>query len=80
MRTRSIILMVILFVAGAAVLSGCIQPETGKDIKGKTGGNASDIMISQFESTQGLKKFSSVKEIREFLKTSAASSGYNQYG
>lgn len=80
MRTKSIILMVILFVAGAAVLSGCIQPDAGKDIKGKTGGNASDIIISQFESTQGLKKFSSVKEIREFLKTSAASSGYKQYG
>lgn len=80
MRTKSIILMVILLVAGAAVLSGCIQPDTGNDIKGKPGGNASDIIISQFESTQGLKKFSSVKEIREFLKTSAASSGYNQYG
>jgi len=80
MRTKSIILMVILLVAGAAVLSGCIQPDTGNDIKGKTRGNASDIIISQFESTQGLKKFSSVKEIREFLKTSAASSGYDQYG
>ncbi len=79
MRTKSIILMVILLVAGAAVLSGCIQPDTGNDIKGKTRGNASDIIISQFESTQGLKKFSSVKEIREFLKTSAASSGYDQY-
>jgi len=71
--------MVILFVAGAAVLSGCIQPDTGKDIQGKNGGNASDIIVSKFESTQGLKKFSSVKEIREFLKTSTASSGYNQY-
>lgn len=70
MRTKSIILMVILLVAGAAVLSGCIQPDTGNDIKRKTGGNASDIIISQFESTQGLKKFSSVKEIREFLRTS----------
>ncbi len=80
MRTKSIILMVILFVAGAAVLSGCIQPDAGKDIKGKTGGNASDIIVSKFESTQDLKKFSSVKEIREFLKTSAASSGYKQYG
>jgi inhibitor of cysteine peptidase len=80
MKTRSIILMVILFVAGAAVLSGCIQPDTGKDIEEKTGGNASDIIVSQFESTQDLKKFSSVEEIREFLKTSAESSGYNQYG
>jgi inhibitor of cysteine peptidase len=80
MSTRSIILMVILFVAGAAVLSGCIQPDTGKDIEEKTGGNASDIIVSQFESTQDLKKFSSVEEIREFLKTSAESSGYNQYG
>ncbi len=80
MRTKSIILMVILLVAGAAVLSGCIQPDTSNDIKIKTGGNASDIIISQFESTQGLKKFSSVKEIMEFLKTSAAGSGYNQYG
>ncbi len=74
------ILTVILFVAGAAVLSGCIQSDTGRDVQGKTGGNASDIIISQFEPTQGLKKFSSVKEIREFLETSAASSGYDQYG
>jgi uncharacterized secreted protein with C-terminal beta-propeller domain len=80
MRTKSIILMVILFVAGAAVLSGCIQPDTGKDINGTAGGNASDIIASKFESTQDLKKFSSLKEIRDFIKASAASSGYNQYG
>jgi uncharacterized secreted protein with C-terminal beta-propeller domain len=80
MKTKSIILMVILLVAGAAVLSGCIQPDKGKDIKGKTGGNASDIIVSKFESTQDLKKFSSAKEIRDFIKASAASSGYNQYG
>jgi uncharacterized secreted protein with C-terminal beta-propeller domain len=79
MKTKSIILMVILLVAGAAVLSGCIQPDKGKDIKGKTGGNASDIIVSKFESTQDLKKFSSAKEIRDFIKASAAGSGYNQY-
>ena len=78
MRTKSIILMVILIVAGAAVLSGCIQPD--KDFNGTTGGNASDITVSKFESTQDLKKFSSAKEIRDFIKASAASSGYNQYG
>ncbi|GFO96398.1 copper amine oxidase-like protein [groundwater metagenome] len=74
MSKKSIILIVILFVAGAAVLSGCIQPDTGADSRGKTGGNASDIIISQFESTQELKKFSSAKEIREFLKASTTSS------
>ncbi len=72
--------MVIISVAAAAVLSGCINPDTGADNSGKTGVNASDKIVSQFESTQDLKKFSSVKEIREFLKASAASSGYNQYG
>ncbi len=76
MSKKPVILIVILIVAGAAVLSGCIQP----DVKGKTGGNASDLKVSQFESTQDLKKFSSAKEIREFLKASAASSGYSQWG
>jgi inhibitor of cysteine peptidase len=80
MSKRSIILMVILIVAVAAVLGGCLQPDTGKDSKGETGGNASDIIVSQFESTQQLKKFSSEKDIREFLKASAASSGYRGYG
>ncbi len=77
---RSIILIVMLSVIAGAVLSGCIQPDTGTDIKDKTRGNASDLTISQFESTQGLKKFSSVKEIKEFLKASSSSSGYDQYG
>lgn len=80
MNTRSIILIVLMSVIAGAALSGCIQPDTGTDIKEKTGGNASDLTISQFESTQGLKKFSSVKEIKEFLKASSASSGYDQYG
>ncbi|MDP3104760.1 MAG: beta-propeller domain-containing protein, partial [Candidatus Methanoperedens sp.] len=77
---RSIILIVLISVIAGAALSGCIQPDTGTDIKEKTGGNASDLTISQFESTQGLKKFSSIKEIKEFLKASSASSGYDQYG
>ncbi len=76
MSKKPVILIVILIVAGAAVLSGCIQP----DAREKTGGNASYIKVSQFESTQDLKKFSSAKEIREFLKASAASSGYSQWG
>ncbi len=80
MRTKSIILLVILLIAGAAVLSGCIQPDRGKYINKTTGGNASDIIVSKFESTQDLKKFSSAKEIRDFIKASAASSGYDQYG
>lgn len=79
MKNKSLMLIVIISVAAAAVLSGCINPDTGADNNGKTGGNTS-IIVSQFESTQNLKKFSSVKEIREFLKASAASSGYNQYG
>ncbi|MBU4340763.1 MAG: beta-propeller domain-containing protein [Euryarchaeota archaeon] len=77
---RSIILIVLISVVAGAVLSGCIQPDTGVDIKDKTGGNVSELTISQFESTQELKKFSSVKEIKEFLKASSASSGYDQYG
>ncbi|MDD5615121.1 MAG: beta-propeller domain-containing protein [Candidatus Methanoperedens sp.] len=80
MRTKSIILIVILLIAGAAVLSGCIQPDKGKNINKTTGGNASDLIVSKFESTQDLKKFSSAKEIRDFIKASAASSGYDQYG
>lgn len=80
MNMRSIILIVLISVVAGAVLSGCIQPDTGVDIKDKTGGNVSELTISQFESTQGLKKFSSVKEIKEFLKVSSASSGYDQYG
>jgi inhibitor of cysteine peptidase len=80
MKTKSLILIVIISVAAAAVLSGCINPDTGADNSGKTGVNASDKIVSQFESTQNLKKFSSAKEIREFLKAGAASSGYNQYG
>ncbi len=79
MKNKSLILMVIISIAAAAVLSGCINPDNGADSGGKTGGNAS-IIVSQFESTQELKKFSSAKEIREFLKASAASSGYDQYG
>ncbi|MBU4221724.1 MAG: beta-propeller domain-containing protein [Euryarchaeota archaeon] len=77
---RSIILIVLISVVAGAVLSGCIQSDTGTDIKDKIGGNASDLTISQFESTQELKKFSSVKEIKEFLKASSASSGYDPYG
>jgi len=80
MNMRSIILIVLISVVAGAVLSGCIQPDTGVDIKDKTGGNVSELTISQFESTQELKKFSSVKEIKEFLKASSASSGYDQYG
>ncbi len=78
MNRRSIILLVILFVAASAVLSGCLRPENSTDGNGKTGSNTSDIIVSQFESTQNLKKFSSAKEIKEFLKASAASSGYYQ--
>ncbi len=80
MKTKSLILMVIISVAAAAVLSGCINPDTSADNKGRTGGNASDIIVSRFDTTQELKKFSSAREIREFLKASAASSGYDQYG
>ncbi len=80
MKKIWIILIVILFIAAGTVISGCIKPDTGTDSEIQTGGNASDIIVSQFESTQNIKKFSSAKEIRDFLKASAASSGYSQYG
>lgn len=79
MSKTSIILMVILLVAGGTVLSGCIRPDGSTDGTIRTVPNTSDIIVSQVGSTQELKKFSSAKEIRDFLKASAASSGYDQY-
>ena len=80
MSKRSIILMVILFASAGIFISGCIQPDTGTYNKERPGGNTSDIIVSKFESTQDLKKFSSEREIRDFIKAGAASSGYSQYG
>ncbi len=70
MIKKTIILMVILSVIGVTALSGCTQSNTG-DID-RILDNASDIKVSKFESTQALKKFSSVHELREFLKASTA--------
>lgn len=86
MKNRSIILLVMLCVAAVAVLSGCLQPDTGAGTRITTGLNASDITtggnpidvtISKLESTQQIKKFSSAKDIREYLKANSAS-GYIQ--
>lgn len=65
MTIRKIILIVILSIMSAGFFSGCIEEE---DIPGTTTAGT----------TQELKKFSSVNEIREFLSSSAPAS-YAQY-
>lgn len=73
------IVLIILSVVGAAFFSGCLQP-------GGSNAGMNDIMdniteLSQFESTQKLKKFNSVEEIKEFLKANTQSNAfyYGQY-
>ncbi|KCZ70991.1 secreted protein with C-terminal beta-propeller domain [Candidatus Methanoperedens nitroreducens] len=79
MIKKTAILMVLFSVIGITIFSGCIQSSSTVGID-KITGNTSDIAISQFESTQELKKFLSVQEIREFLKASAYNSNYNRFG
>ncbi|MCX9010609.1 MAG: beta-propeller domain-containing protein [Candidatus Methanoperedens sp.] len=77
MMKKVIILIAILAVTGAVAFSGCIQSgsSTGKDKLSNDTGIKSDIKFSEYESSQQLKKFSSVKEIRDFLKENAVQSG-----
>ncbi len=75
MLKKIIILIVILSVIGVTALSGCIRSDTGSIDKVLT--NGSDIKVPNFESTQALKKFSSVQEIRDYLKTSASAPVYD---
>ncbi|HEY9205030.1 MAG TPA: beta-propeller domain-containing protein [Candidatus Methanoperedens sp.] len=78
--TGRIHIAVVLLVIGAVFISGCTDT-----VEKNKGDNASDIKIpdlklSAFESTQGLKKFSSAQEIREFLKNSTSGSGTGKFG
>lgn len=79
MIKREILLVTILSLISIVIFSGCIQSDNkivnnGSEMKG------SGIKISEFESTQELKKFSSAREIREFLKASASSSDIGKSG
>ncbi|MCZ7362729.1 MAG: beta-propeller domain-containing protein [Candidatus Methanoperedens sp.] len=77
MLKKTIILMVILSVIGVTAFSGCIRSDTGSIDRVLT--NGSDIKISNFDSTQELKKFSSAQEIRDYLKTSASAPVYDTF-
>ncbi len=78
MSKKTIILIVLLIVSGAVFFSGCLKPDEKKP-DAKAAGNFSGIKISEFELTQELKKFSSVQEIRDFLKTNTQTPNYNMY-
>ena len=76
MMKKITVLMVILSFFIVAIFSGCIQ--SGNITANKTAVQeikSSDIRISEFETTQELKKFSSISEIREYLKASASQPG-----
>jgi inhibitor of cysteine peptidase len=75
MLKRTTILMVILSVIGIAAFSGCTQSDTGGMKKVLV--DSPDMNVSGFESTQELKKFSSVQEIRNFLKASTSAPVYD---
>ena len=63
------IVILILAMISIAIFSGCVQQDAKTIDKGP--GNVTPIP----ESTQGLKKFSSAYELREYLKASAGSTG-----
>ncbi|HWR26341.1 MAG TPA: beta-propeller domain-containing protein [candidate division Zixibacteria bacterium] len=77
MLKKTIILMVILSVIGVTAFSGCIRSDTGSI--DKVLNNGSGIKVSNFESSQALKKFSSLQEIRNYLKTSASAPVYDTF-
>ncbi len=79
MIKKTAVLILISSLVGVAFFSGCVQPDE-KKVNNGSEINVSDIITSEFESTQELKKFSSVKEIREFLKASAARSDLGRFG
>lgn len=83
---KKTVLMVLLSIIVITAFGGCVL-QSGGNIAGKDkpDSNASvikgsDINIAEFESTQGLKKFSSVKELQDFLKANAAQQGGVVYG
>ncbi|SNQ62492.1 hypothetical protein [Candidatus Methanoperedens nitratireducens] len=76
---------ILVFILSIIVLflSGCIQSgsNTVRDnLAANDSGIGSDIKIPEFETTQELKKFSSAKELQEFLKANAAQQGGGVYG
>lgn len=76
MPKKTIILIVLSMVSVAAIFSGCIKQEEKKPDQF----NFSRTNISEYEQTQELRKFSSVQEIRDFLKTNTFIQNYNVYG
>jgi uncharacterized secreted protein with C-terminal beta-propeller domain len=71
--------MLVMFIIGITIFSGCIQQDAKTIAEEKAPGNITDIITPG--STQELKKFSSAHELREYLKASAVGSGaYNVYG
>lgn len=74
------IVIIILSVIGTAFLSGCLQSRDSSD-RMNIIDNITELKISQFESTQKMKKFNSVEEIREFLKANVQPNAfyYGQY-
>ena len=73
MIKKMIILAVILSIAGATALSGCVRSEDDTSGIDKIFSNATKN--SQQEASQSLKKFSSTREILEFLKAAQSNAG-----
>ncbi|MFZ3166694.1 MAG: beta-propeller domain-containing protein [Candidatus Methanoperedens sp.] len=65
------VVILILAMTSIAIFSGCVQQDMKTIDKEKSVGNMTVFPIP--ESTQGLKKFSSAYELREYLKASAQS-------
>ncbi|VVB87933.1 Beta propeller domain protein [uncultured archaeon] len=83
---KKTVLMVLLSIIVITAFGGCVL-QSGGNIAGKDkpDSNASvikssDINIAEFESTQGLKKFSSVKELQDFLKANTAQQSSGVWG
>ena len=67
------VVILILAMTSIAIFSGCVQQDMKTINQEKSVGNMTVFPIP--ESTQGLKKFSSAYELREYLKASAQSAG-----
>ncbi|MCZ7357196.1 MAG: beta-propeller domain-containing protein [Candidatus Methanoperedens sp.] len=83
MVKRMLLVGIMLFIS-AVVFTGCLDNKkvdvnVTKDSVIQNS-NTKVLNISGFETTQGLKKFSSVQEIRDFLNTNANSQNYNTFG
>ncbi|MDL5502006.1 MAG: hypothetical protein QSU88_02215, partial [Candidatus Methanoperedens sp.] len=67
------VVILILAMISIAIFSGCVWQGIKTTDEEKDAGNITVSTIP--ESTQGLKKFSSAYELREYLKASAQSTG-----